>query len=62
MTRLSREIVRVLNGSEVTERLRNLGIEVVACSPEELVATIKSEMTRVAKLGKATGIREEWER
>ena len=57
--RLNRDIVRVLNGSEVKERLRNLGIEVVASSREELAATIKSEMTRVAKLGKATGIREE---
>jgi tripartite-type tricarboxylate transporter receptor subunit TctC len=59
VTRLNHEIVRVLNGSDVKERLKNLGIEVVGSSPEELAASIKTEMARVGKLIKAAGIREE---
>ncbi|HKA42850.1 MAG TPA: tripartite tricarboxylate transporter substrate binding protein [Burkholderiales bacterium] len=59
VNRLNYEIVRVLNNAEVKERLKNLGIEVVGSTPEELGVSIKSEMARVAKLVKAAGIREE---
>ena len=47
---LNREIVRVLNGAVVKERLFNSGSEVVANSPREFAAFIKSDMARMGKV------------
>ncbi len=55
---LNRDIVRVLKGAEARERLFNSGIEAVGSSPEELAATIKSEMARMGKVIKDAGLRE----
>ena len=56
---LNREIVQVLNRTEVRERLFNSGVEPVGSSPAELAATMKSEMAKWGKLIKSAGIREE---
>ena len=56
---LNQEIVRVLGKAEVKERLLKSGVEAVGSSPEELGATIKSDMTRWGRLIKAAGIRHE---
>ena len=59
ITRLNREIVRVLNMTESKERLLSTGVEAVGSSPQELTNTIKAEMVRWGKVIKAAGIREE---
>ena len=57
VSRLNQEIVRVLRREDVKEKLLGAGVEVVASSPEQFSATIKSEMATVGKLIKDTGIR-----
>jgi len=59
LSRLNREIVTVLNKAEVKDRFFNAGTEVVASSPGQLVATIKSEMARMGKVIRDAGIYEE---
>jgi tripartite-type tricarboxylate transporter receptor subunit TctC len=55
---LNREIVRVLNGAVVKERLFNSGSEVVANSPGEFAVFIKSDMARMGKVIRDAGIHE----
>jgi tripartite-type tricarboxylate transporter receptor subunit TctC len=58
IARLSQEMARALKTPEVKERLFNTGVEVVGSTPEQLTAMVKSEMTRLGKLIKDVGIRE----
>ena len=55
---LQQEIARGLNKPDVKELLFNGGVEVIASTPEEFAATIKSDMTRLGKLIRAAGIHE----
>jgi tripartite-type tricarboxylate transporter receptor subunit TctC len=48
--RLNQEIVRVLSRPEVKEKLFSAGVEIIGSSPEQLAATIKSEMVRMGKV------------
>jgi tripartite-type tricarboxylate transporter receptor subunit TctC len=57
ITRLNREIARHLQTEEVKERFLNVGVEAAASSPGELAAAIKSDMERLGKMIKETGIR-----
>ena len=57
--KLNHEIVRVLQRNELRERLFNAGMEVVAGTPAQLTATMKSEMARWGKLIRDANIREE---
>ena len=57
INRLHQEIVRFINKAEVREKLFNLGLDIVASSPDEFAASIKSEMARMGKLIKDFGIR-----
>jgi len=57
--RLNEEIVRALNSTEVKNSLLRSGVDVVANSPEQFLARIKSEMTRLDKVIRDAGIREE---
>lgn len=57
INRLNREIVLVLNGAGVKERLFNAGAEIVGGSPQEFAAAIKSDSIRVGKMIKDAGIR-----
>ena len=57
--RLNQAIVRVLKTPDVTEKFFNAGVEIVASSPQQLDAAIKSEMARLGKVIKEAGIREE---
>ncbi|MBI3937846.1 MAG: tripartite tricarboxylate transporter substrate binding protein [Betaproteobacteria bacterium] len=59
VNRLNREIVTVLDQPSVKERFFNAGIDVVGSSPEELAATVKSQMARLGKVIKDAGIRAE---
>jgi tripartite-type tricarboxylate transporter receptor subunit TctC len=57
ITRLNREIVRVLHEPGVKDRLFNTGVEVIGNTPAQLAAIMKSEMTRYGKVIKDAGIR-----
>jgi len=55
--RLNRDIVRVLNKADVKERFIKAGSEVVASSPKELAAAMKSDMATMGKVIRDAGIR-----
>ncbi len=55
--RLNEEIVRVLNRPDVKEKLFNVGVEVVASSPEQLASAMKTDIVRLSKLIKDAGIK-----
>ncbi len=57
VNRLSREIVRHLQTAEVKERFLNVGVEVVAGTPGELRAAVRSDMERLGGMIKRAGIR-----
>jgi len=57
VTRLSREIVQVMNRPDVRAKLLSIGTEVATGSPEETTALIKSETAKWGKLIKEVGIR-----
>ncbi len=57
INQLNQEIVRVLKRADVKERLFNIGVEAVGSSPEQLAATVKSEMLKWGKVIKDAGIR-----
>jgi tripartite-type tricarboxylate transporter receptor subunit TctC len=54
--RLSLEIARIMRGPDIKERLATDGMEVVAGTPDEFAATIKSEMEKWAKVIREAGI------
>ena len=57
--RLNEEAVAVLRTAEVRERLFNNGVEAVGGTPAELAAAMQSERSRLGKVIKDAGIREE---
>ncbi len=57
ISRLNQEMVRYLKLPEVKEKLLANAVESVGSTPEELGATIKSEMSRLGKLIKDVGIK-----
>jgi tripartite-type tricarboxylate transporter receptor subunit TctC len=59
VTRLQAEIARVLERPESKDRLRNVAMETVGSTPDELAATIKAEYNVMAKVVKEAGIRDE---
>ena len=56
---LHQETVRILNSAEVKQRLFDSGSEVIAGSPADMSAAMKSEMATTGKLIQAKGIRAE---
>ena len=56
INRLNQEIVQVLRRSEVKERFFNLGLETVDSSPEQLAATIQSEIAKWTKVIRSANI------
>ena len=59
VTKLNRDVVRVLQSAEVKERLAAQGAEPVGGTPEELMAFIRAEVARWCKVIKAAGIKPE---
>jgi tripartite-type tricarboxylate transporter receptor subunit TctC len=57
VTRLNQELVKALNRAETRQRLGELGIEVVAGSPEEFAASMRRDVERTAKLIRDAAIR-----
>jgi tripartite-type tricarboxylate transporter receptor subunit TctC len=54
--RLNQEIVRVITTADAKQKLEGFGVEVIASSPEQLDAAIKSDMSKWGKLIKEGGI------
>jgi tripartite-type tricarboxylate transporter receptor subunit TctC len=59
IARLNQEIGRALHLTDVRERLLSQGMEAVSNSPEDFSAYVKSEMTKWAKVVKASGAKPE---
>jgi tripartite-type tricarboxylate transporter receptor subunit TctC len=59
INRLHREIVRILAQPDVKQKFFSAGVETSLTSPRELGALIKSDMTRLGKVIRDAGIREE---
>jgi tripartite-type tricarboxylate transporter receptor subunit TctC len=57
ITRLNEEIVRALGTADVKEKLLRSGVDPVGTTPEQLAATVQSEMTKIGKVIKEAGIR-----
>jgi tripartite-type tricarboxylate transporter receptor subunit TctC len=54
---LNQAIVKALHDKDVRQRFHNVGIGIVASSPEALAATIKHEMATLGKVIRSAGIR-----
>jgi len=50
ITRLNQEVARVLKAPDVQEKLFNSGMEVVAGTPEQFAATLKTEVAKWSKI------------
>ena len=59
ISRLSREMALAVNKPEIRQRFAGLGVETIGSSPEALAVAVKSEMTRLGKLIRDAGIRED---
>jgi tripartite-type tricarboxylate transporter receptor subunit TctC len=59
ITRLHAEFVKVLNVPEVRERLTSQGLNIVASTPQQFAAHIKSETVKYARVIKQAGIKAE---
>jgi tripartite-type tricarboxylate transporter receptor subunit TctC len=57
VTKLNREIVRILNQPDVKERLNGIGMDVVASTPEQFAQTIKDDAVKFGRIIKSAGIR-----
>ncbi len=57
VTKLNREIVRILNLPDTKERLSGIGMEVVASTPEQFAQTIKDDAVKFGRIIKAAGIK-----
>ena len=59
VSKLQREIARVLRLPDVSEKLTSQGLDLVGNTPDEFAAIIKSEIVKWAKVAKASGARAE---
>lgn len=57
--RYNREMVKILNSPEVSDKLKAMEFEIVASTPEQFGAWIRSEIPRWGKVIKATGAKPE---
>ncbi len=57
VTKLNKEIVRILNLPDTKEKLSGIGMEVVASTPEQFAQTIKDDAVKFGRIIKSAGIR-----
>ena len=57
VNRLNQDILRVINQSDMKEKLLNAGVETIGNSPQLFAAKIESEMAKLGKIIKEAGIR-----
>ena len=58
-TRIQRDISRVVNQQEDRARLVNMGVDIIANSPDEFGAFLRAEIVRYAKVIKDAGLKAE---
>jgi len=58
VVRLNQEIVRVLQRSDVQQRMASMGLEPVGSTPAQLAAMIKEEVMRMGRVIREAGIQE----
>ena len=56
VTRLNSEIVKILGSADVKEKFFSMGMDTIGGPPEQLAASVKSEMVRMGKMIKDAGI------
>jgi len=59
VVRIQRDIARVVNQPENRERLVNMGVDIIANTPEEFSVFLRAEVVRYAKVIKDAGIKAE---
>ena len=59
ITRLHGELIKILKLPDVAQRLDGLGFEIVASTPEEFGAYIKTEIKKWEKVVRASGAKPE---
>lgn len=59
VTRIQRDVARIVNQPDNRERLTGLGVDISAGTPDELGAYLRSEIARYTKVIKETGIKAE---
>jgi tripartite-type tricarboxylate transporter receptor subunit TctC len=57
--RLTREFVAVLGTADIKDKLLGAGIEVIGGTPEQLTATMKSEVARMGRILKGAGVQKD---
>jgi tripartite-type tricarboxylate transporter receptor subunit TctC len=57
ITKLNRELVRIVTTTDVNEQILRVGADVVASTPAQFAAVIRADLKRYADLIKAQGIR-----
>lgn len=57
VARLNQEIVRLLNQPDIREKFVAAGVEVVGSTPEQLATEVRSEVARMSKIIRASGMR-----
>jgi tripartite-type tricarboxylate transporter receptor subunit TctC len=57
VTKLHADIAKVLSQPDAKERVAGLGFDVVASSPEQFAAQIRTEIEKWGKVIKASGIK-----
>ena len=55
--RLSADVTRILSQPDMREKLTGLGFEIVASSPDEFAAQIRTEVAKWSKVIKEAGIK-----
>ena len=59
IARLQRDVSRIVNQPDNRERLVNMGVDIIANSPDEFAAYLRAEIARYTKLIKDAGIKAE---
>ncbi len=59
LQKLSQEIMRYLHSSDAREKFLAVGVEVVVSTPEQFTTAMKTEMSRMGKVIRDAGIRED---
>jgi tripartite-type tricarboxylate transporter receptor subunit TctC len=57
VSRLQREVAKVMRSPDISEKLTSQGLDIVGSTPDEFAALIKAEIVKWAKVVKASGAR-----
>ncbi|OGA51494.1 MAG: LacI family transcriptional regulator [Betaproteobacteria bacterium RIFCSPLOWO2_12_FULL_62_58] len=57
IARLNSELVKILNGSDMKERMAQIGVDPAPSTPEELAAFVKAETIKYTKVAQDAGIK-----